>query len=144
MLAIASPVVMGIHSNTQNAFTWSTRENILGIRWLLTSYTLTCYDLCLFCYRSVRKKIHTSFLDAHQGLALYMCQILILGLNTFSFTCAVRYFKPLIINPVTELTLLCFDLCFLCYWKVMTKIQASFLMHIKVWHCIGVKPWWEA
>ncbi len=51
------------------------------------------------------------FADAYQGLALYMCQILILGLITFSFTCAVMYFKPLIINPVTELTWLCFDLC---------------------------------
>jgi hypothetical protein len=36
------------------------------------------------------------FSDAYQGLALYRCQTLMRGLNTFSFTCAVRYFKPLI------------------------------------------------
>ena len=41
--------------------------------------------------------------DACQGLALYMSQTLIRGLNTFTFTCAVRYFKPLIIIQVTEL-----------------------------------------
>jgi hypothetical protein len=35
--------------------------------------------------------------DAYQGLALFRCQTLIRGLNTFTFTCAVRYFKPLII-----------------------------------------------
>jgi hypothetical protein len=47
------------------------------------------------------------FADACQGLALYRCQTLMRGLNTLSFTCAVRYFKPLIMIQVTELTLLC-------------------------------------
>jgi len=51
--------------------------------------------------------------DANQGLALYMCQTLIRGLNTFTFTCAVSYFKPLIIIQITELTLLWYDLCFM-------------------------------
>jgi hypothetical protein len=55
------------------------------------------------------------FADAYQGLALYRCQTLIRGLNTFSFTYAVRYSKPLIIIQVTELTWLCYDLCLLCY-----------------------------
>jgi hypothetical protein len=31
------------------------------------------------------------------------------------FTCAMRYFKPLIINQVNELTWLCYDLCLFCY-----------------------------
>ena len=53
--------------------------------------------------------------DACQGLALYMSQTLIRGLNTFTFTCAVRYFKPLIIIQVTELTWLCYVLFLLCY-----------------------------
>jgi hypothetical protein len=53
------------------------------------------------------------FADAYQGLALYMCQTLIRGLNTFSFPCAVRYFKPLIMIQVTELTWLCY-VCFYC------------------------------
>jgi hypothetical protein len=55
------------------------------------------------------------FADAYQGLALYMCQTLIRGLNTFSFPCAVRYFKPLIMIQVTELTWLCYVLFLLCY-----------------------------
>jgi hypothetical protein len=80
------------------------------------------------------------FADAYQGLALYRCQTLIRGLNTFTFTCAVMYFKPLIIIQVTELTLLWYDLCLMWYRKVTKIIQASLLMHIKVWHCIGVKP----
>jgi hypothetical protein len=40
-LAIASLVVMDIHSNTRNVFTWSTREYNLGIWCLLISNTLT-------------------------------------------------------------------------------------------------------
>jgi hypothetical protein len=72
--------------------------------------------------------------------ALYMCQTLIRSLNTFTFTCAVRYFKPLIIIQVTELTLLWYDLCLMWYRILTKKIQPSLLMHIKVWHCIGVKP----
>jgi hypothetical protein len=80
------------------------------------------------------------FADAYQGLALYRCQTLNRGLNTFTFTCAVRYFKPLIIIQVIELTLLWYDLCLMWYRIRMKKILASLLMHIKVWHCIGVKP----
>jgi hypothetical protein len=53
------------------------------------------------------------FADAYQGLALYRCQTLIRGLNTFTFTYDLRYFKPLIIIQVTELTLLWYDLCFM-------------------------------
>jgi hypothetical protein len=55
------------------------------------------------------------FADAYQCLALYRCQTLIRGLNTLSFTCAVRYFKPLIMIQVTELTWLCYNLFLLCY-----------------------------
>jgi hypothetical protein len=55
------------------------------------------------------KKNTGIFADAYQGLALYRCLTMIRGLNTFTFTCAVRYFKPLIIIQVTELTLLCYD-----------------------------------
>jgi hypothetical protein len=51
------------------------------------------------------------FADAYQGLALYMCQTLIRGLNTFTFTGVVRYFQLLIIIQVTELSLLWYDLC---------------------------------
>jgi hypothetical protein len=81
------------------------------------------------------------FADAYQGLALCRCQTLIRGLNTFTFTYDLRYFKPLIIIQVTALTLLWYDLCLIRYRKRTKKIQASLLMHIKVWHCIGVKPW---
>jgi hypothetical protein len=63
--------------------------------------------------------------DACQGLALYMSQTLIRGLNTFTFTCAVRHFKPLIIIQVTELTLLWYDLCLMGYRKVTKKIHTS-------------------
>jgi hypothetical protein len=80
------------------------------------------------------------FPDAYQGLTLYRCQTLIRGLITFTFTCALRYFKPLIINQVTELTLLWYDLCLMWYRKMTKKIQAPYLMHINVWHCIVVKP----
>jgi len=45
----------------------------------VTELTFLCYDLCLFV-------------------------TVIIGINTFNFTCAMRYFKPLIINQVTELT----------------------------------------
>ncbi len=55
------------------------------------------------------------FADAYQGLALYRRQTYIRGLNTFSLSCVVMYFKPLIISQVTELTWLCYDLCLLCY-----------------------------
>jgi hypothetical protein len=50
------------------------------------------------------------FADAYLCLALYRRQT-----TTFSFTFPMRYFKPLIINNVTELTWLCYDLCLLCY-----------------------------
>jgi hypothetical protein len=80
------------------------------------------------------------FADAYKGLALYRCLTMIRGLNTFTFTCAVRYFKPLIIIQVTALTLLWYDLCLMWYRKMTKKMHASLLKHIKVWHCIGVKP----
>jgi hypothetical protein len=86
------------------------------------------------------EKITGIFADAYQGLALYRCQTLIRGLITFTFTCAVMYFKPLIIIQVTELTFLWYDLCLMWYRKMTKKIQASLLMHIMVWHCLGVKP----
>jgi hypothetical protein len=110
----------------------------------VTELTLLWYDLCLMWYRKMTKKITGILVDAYQALAMYMCQTLIRSLNTFTYTCAVRYLKPLIIIQVTELTLLCYDLCLMWYWKVTKKIQASLLLHIKVWHCIGVKPWSEA
>jgi hypothetical protein len=65
---------------------------------------------------------------------------MIRGLNTFSSTCAMRYFKPLIINQVHKLTWLCFDSCFFLLRIGYEKIQASFLMHIKVRHYIDVTP----
>jgi hypothetical protein len=102
----------------------------------VTELTFLCCDLCLLCYWKVTKKIQASL--------LMHIKVWHLGINTFSFTCAVRYFKPLIIIQVTELTWLCYVLFLLCYWKVTKKIQASLLMHIKVWHCICVKPWSEA
>jgi hypothetical protein len=33
------------------------------------------------------------FADAYQGLSLYMCQTLIIGLNTFTFTCVWGIFS---------------------------------------------------
>ena len=51
------------------------------------------------------------FADAYSDYALYRRQTLNRGLNTFSFTCVVMFFKPLIINKVNELTWLCYDLC---------------------------------
>jgi hypothetical protein len=60
--------------------------------------------------QKIDEKSTAIFADAYQGLALYRCQTLIRGLNTFTFTCAVRYFKPLIIIQVIELTLLWYDL----------------------------------
>jgi hypothetical protein len=59
--------------------------------------------------------------DAYQCLALYSCQTLIRSLNTFSFTCALRYFKPLNIIQVTELTFLWYDLCLMWYRKMTKK-----------------------
>jgi len=63
------------------------------------------------------------FADAHQCLALYRRQTLIRGLNTFRFTCAMRYFRPLIINQVTELTFLCYDLCLFVTDRLGTKYR---------------------
>jgi hypothetical protein len=77
--------------------------------------TWLCYDLCLLCYLLNDEKNTGYFADAHQCLALYRRQTLIRGLNTFSSTCAMRYFKPLIINQVTERSFLCYDLFLLCY-----------------------------
>jgi len=85
-----------------------------------------------------------NFADTNQCLALYRRQTLFRGLNTFRFTCGMRYFNPLIINQVTELTWLCYDLCLLCYCEMTKKIQATLLTPINVWRCIGVKPWSEA
>jgi hypothetical protein len=91
----------------------------------VTELILLWYDLCLMWYRKVTKKNTGMIADAYQGLALYRCQTLIRGLNTFTFTCAVRYFKSLIIIQVTVLTLLWYDLCLMWYRKVTKKIQAS-------------------
>jgi hypothetical protein len=56
------------------------------------------------CGTASDEKIAGIFADAQHGLALYMCPTLIRGLNTFGLTCVERYFKPLFINQVTELT----------------------------------------
>jgi len=79
----------------------------------VTELTWLCYDLCLFVTDRLQKN-KGIFADAYQGLALYRHQTLIRGFNTFNFTCAVRYFQHLIINQVTKLTWLCFDLCLFC------------------------------
>jgi hypothetical protein len=84
----------------------------------VTELTLLWYDLCLMWYRKMTKKITGILVDAYQALAMYMCQTLIRSLNTFTYTCAVRYFKPLIIIQVTELNWLCYDLCLMGYRKV--------------------------
>jgi hypothetical protein len=76
----------------------------------VTELTWLCYDFCLFVTDRFRKKKTGYFADAYKGLALYRLQTLIRGIKTLSFTCAMRYVKPLIINQVTELTWLCFDL----------------------------------
>jgi len=91
----------------------------------VTELTLLWYDLFLMWYRKMTKKITGILADAYQALALYMCQTLIRSLNTFTFTCAVRNFKPLIIIQVTELTLLCYDLCLMWYRKMAKKIHTS-------------------
>ena len=84
------------------------------------------------------EKIQAS-LVMHIRVRHYRCQTWIIGFKTFSFTCVVMYFKPLIINQVTELTWLCYDLCLFVTDRLQKK-KASLLMHIKARHCIGVKP----
>jgi hypothetical protein len=58
---------------------------------------------------------------------MYRHQTLIRGFNTFSFTCAVRYFQHLIINQVTELTWLCYDLCLFCYIIITHRLVVNLL-----------------
>jgi hypothetical protein len=89
----------------------------------VTELTLLWYDLCLMWYRKMTKKYRHLCWCIYQCLALYSCQTLIRGLNTFTFTCAVRYFKLLILIQVTELTLLWYDLCLMGYRKMTKKYR---------------------
>ncbi len=80
------------------------------------------------------------FADAQHGLALYMCQTLIRGWYTFSLTCVERYFKPLIINQVTELTWLWYDLYLLWYWFGPVTNKLHMVNHSTVQNMLVLTP----